>query len=347
MEPKFFERIRSSLLERRNNLNNWLNATPSRGKQALLGPATEQAVHAHLHTIDTALEKTASKTFGRCEVCDDFIEADLLEVDYTTCVCIDHLSTEEIRHLEYELELAQRVQKTLLPQQVPEISSLDIAAFSRPAQIIGGDYFDFFRYQHGAHGLAIADVAGHGVSASLHMASVQTLLRTLVPSSTSPLEVMRQVHGLYTHNIHFTTFVTLFIGALDTASHTLTYCNAGHNPPLVLRKRDGQEDSMFWLGPTGPAIGLVEEIEFREETTKLQPGDILLLYTDGVTEAFNAQNEQFGQERLATIVGQGTSLPAGELIRVIRQELQEFTDGRPLADDTTIVVYKTADGQAR
>jgi sigma-B regulation protein RsbU (phosphoserine phosphatase) len=128
------------------------------------------------------------------------------------------------------------VQKTLLPQEVPNIPGIEIAAFSRPAQIVGGDYFDFIDFSNGFHGLAIADVAGHGVSASLHMASIQALLQTLVPDNKSPAEVMRQVHKLFIHNIRYETFVTFFIGAFDSSTKTLTFCNAGHPPPLILRK---------------------------------------------------------------------------------------------------------------
>jgi sigma-B regulation protein RsbU (phosphoserine phosphatase) len=341
MDGKVIDRIRQSLLEKRANLTEWLRVTPADKRQTLLGPATEVAVQAHLHTLDAALAKAASNTLGLCEVCHDYIETNHLEMDYMACVCIDHLSTKEIRYLENELELAQSVQMALLPQQMPQIPALEIAAFSRPAQIVGGDYFDFVQFRDGAHGLAIADVAGHGVSASLHMASGQTLLRTLVPSSDSPANVVRQMHEFYIHNTRFTTFVTMFIGAFDATSQILTYCNAGHNPPLVFRNGDGQRNSVYWLQPTGPAIGLIEETQFKEETIKLVPGDILVLYTDGVTEASDLQNEEFfGRERLATIIRQQSNLPSRELVKVVRQELEEFGNGKPLADDTTFVVCK-------
>jgi hypothetical protein len=150
-------------------------------KVVLLGPSTEQSVRTRLDVIDDTISKADSKTLGKCEVCHEDVEPELLEVDYTARVCLEHLSKEERRNLQNELELAQDVQKMLLPQEVPNIPGLEIAAFSRPAQIVGGDYFDFIDFSNGLHGLAIADVAGHGVSASLHMASIQALLRTLVP----------------------------------------------------------------------------------------------------------------------------------------------------------------------
>ncbi len=270
------------------------------------------------------------------------METELLEIDYGACVCLEHLSEDERRNLESELELAQSVQKMLLPQEVPDIPGLEIAAYSRPAQIVGGDYFDFIEFGGGFHGLAIADVAGHGVSASLHMASIQALLRTLAPANKSPSEVMSQVHKLFIHNIRFETFVTFFIGAFDSSTKTLTYCNAGHQPPLILRKTESKEQPVVMLRPTGAAIGLVEEAEFGEKTIDLQEGDLLVLYTDGVTEAMNIHNQQFGRERLKTLIRKVERMPVKKVIQKIRLSLEEFSEDRPFADDTTIMVCRIA-----
>src|SRR5210317_207759 len=332
MEALLLERMREGLLQEQDNLTEWRHATPLGKKKVLLGPSTEQSVHARLDVIDDAISKADSKTLGKCEVCH--------KVDYTACVCIEHLSKEERHQLESELELAQDVQKTLLPQEVPKIPGLEIAAFSRPAQIVGGDYFDFVDFSNGLHGLAIADVAGHGVSASLHMASIQALLRTLVPINKSPADVMRQVHKLFIHNIRFKTFVTFFIGAFDSSTKTLTFSNAGHLPPLVLRNNKSKKESVEMLRPTGAAIGLVEEAEFAEKTIELQKDDLLVLYTDGITETVNLENQEFGRKRLETLIRQVKRLPVKELIQKIRLSLEEFSEGKPLADDTTIVICK-------
>ncbi|MGD2184988.1 MAG: PP2C family protein-serine/threonine phosphatase [Desulfobacterales bacterium] len=340
MEALLLERMLSGLLQKQDNLTNWLNATPLDKKKVLLGPSTEQSVHARLDVIDDAISKADAKTLGKCEVCHEVVETKLLEVDYTACVCIEHLSEEERRQLESELELAQDVQKMLLPQEVPKIPGLEIAAFSRPAQIVGGDYFDFVDFSDGLHGLAIADVAGHGVSASLHMASIQALLRTLVPAHKSPAEVMRQVHKLFIHNIRFETFVTFFIGAFDPLTKMLTFSNAGHQPPLVLHKNERKKESVEMLRPTGAAIGLVEEAEFAEKTIALQEDDLLVLYTDGVTETVNLQNQEFGRERLIKLSKQLINAPVRQVVQEIRQGLEEFSEGKPIADDTTIVICK-------
>ena len=340
MEALLLERMRDGLVQKQDNLTEWLHATPLGKKKVLLGPSNEQSVHACLDVIEDAISKADSKTLGKCEVCHEVVETELLEVDYTACVCIEHLSEEERHQLESELELAQEVQKTLLPQEVPDIPGFEIAAFSRPAQIVGGDYFDFIDFSNRLHGLAIADVAGHGVSASLHMASIQALLRTLVPINKSPAEVMRQVHKLFIHNIRFETFVTFFIGAFDSLTKTLTFSNAGHLPPVVLRNNRSKKESVEMLRPTGAAIGLVEEAEFAEKTIELHEEDLLVLYTDGVTEAVNLQNQEFGRERLIKLIQQVNNASAKQVVQEIRQGLGEFSEGKPLADDTTIVICK-------
>jgi sigma-B regulation protein RsbU (phosphoserine phosphatase) len=340
MEALVLENMRKGLLQKRDSLTEWLHVTPFSKKKVLLGPSTVQLVRTRLDVIDDTISKADSRTLGKCEVCHGDVETELLEVDYTASVCIEHLSEKERRHLESELELAQEVQKMLLPQEVPNIPGLEIAAFSRPAQIVGGDYFDFIDFSNGFHGLAIADVAGHGVSASLHMASIQALLRTLVPVNRSPAEVMRQVHKLFIHNIRFETFVTFFIGAFDSSTKTLTFCNAGHQPPMVFHKTKNKKESVDMLRPTGAAIGLVEEAEFAEKTIELQEEDLLVLYTDGVTEAVNLQSQEFGRERLTVLSRQVNTLPVKEIVQEIRQALEEFSEGKPLADDTTIVICK-------
>lgn len=340
MDTEVFERIRVSLQEQRQNLADWLSATPAWKKQVRLGPVDEGAVQTRVRVLDTAIEKTENQTLGLCEVCHDYIEPSRLEMDYTSCVCLDHLSAEEKNRLETELELATKVQQALLPQQVPEIPGLELAAFSRPAEIVGGDYFDFFRFRDGAHGLVIGDVAGHGMSASLLMASLQASLRTLVSDYEAPAEVVRRLNLLFCHNIHLTKFVTLFLARFDPQTYELTYCNAGHNPPLLFRAQSNGKDLLSYLHPTGAAIGLVEEFQFEAETVTLSPGDILLLYTDGVTEAINPQEEEFGQERLVELVRHGSHWSAQELIQELRHRLQVFSHGQPLADDITIVACK-------
>lgn len=342
MDEKVFQRIRLNLLEKRQNLTDWISNTPVRKKQIQLGRLDELAVQTHLHSLDTAIVKTENHTLGICEVCHEYIEPSRLEMDYTCCVCLDHLSEEEKDRLELDLEFSAKVQQALLPQKLPEIPGVELAAFSRPAEYVGGDYFDFFRFRDGSYGLAIADVVGHGISASLLMASLQASLRTLVPDLSSPAEIVRRLNRLFYHNINLTNFVTLFLACFDAQAHTLTYCNAGHNPPLLFKSDSDKTGIFSRLYPTGAAVGLIELDQFVEKTINLVQGDVLFLYTDGVTEAINPQFEEFGQDRLAEVVQHSLNWSARELVQEVRQQLNEFTNVQPLVDDTTIVAYKIA-----
>jgi sigma-B regulation protein RsbU (phosphoserine phosphatase) len=337
METGVLQRIQRSLLDKRQNLTEWLSTTPPTKKQIRLGTADEKAIQDHLMVIDKSLEKAEEQSLGCCEVCCDYVDSELLEMDYTSCVCLEHFSELERRQLEAELEFMQTVQRASLPQIAQAIPGMDLAAFSRPAQIVSGDYFDFFQFKDEAHGLAIADAMGHGVSASMLMTSIQSALRTLAPESNSPAEILERINRLFLHNVNLTTFITAFLAKLDYSTGTFIYCNAGHNPPLLVRQ---DQDTINWLQPTGAAIGLVEDYKIEAQRLNLSSGDILLLYTDGVTEATNQRQEAFGGDRLAESVKQNSGLSAQEIVQAIRRRLDAFSGEQRLEDDATLVVCK-------
>ena len=324
MKTKLYNDFQISLQQTRDNLTQ-------------LGPESEICVEGHLHVIHESLEKIKEGTFGICEVCHEAVDSEHLQMDHTSAVCLGHFSDEELRQLESELELSQVIQRGLLPQQVPLIDGMNIAAFSRPAQIVGGDYFDFVDFKDGKHGLVMADVSGHGVSAGMFMSSLQTAFHTLVPEANSPLDVLERINRLYIHNINFATFVTIFFGKYDPQTRTLSYANAGHNSVYLYRVATNQE---IWLRPTGPAIGVMDGFSIRSEEVRLEPGDILLLYTDGITEAINQQGTFWGEDRLADIIRQNANSSAEQLIQKILQALKDHTDGSPLADDITLMISR-------
>ena len=340
MTPYKLDQFQANLRQKQQCVTELLAETPLAKQQCCLGKAETEAVEAHLHIVTAALEQVENETIGLCQVCHGYVDSELLEIDYTAHVCLDHFSPAERRALEYELELSQVVQKGLLPQQAPNVPGLEVAVFSQPSHIIGGDFFDFFNFQDGALGLAIADVAGHGVSASLIMASLQTALRTLAPLYDQPAELVSHLNRFFIHNIHFTSFVTLFVGRLEPGSNLLHYSNAGHNPPLLHCAQANGTPPLTWLRTTGPAIGLVEGFSHQTRTAAIHPGDLLVLYTDGVTETMNGDRELFGEERLADLVQQQAHQPARELVQALRNELTLFTNDQPFADDLTIVVSR-------
>lgn len=339
MADETIETIRKGLAETRENLAHWIEATPPTKKEVQCCAEEGTPAVEHMHVMDQSLERIDDGTFGMCEICHEPVDDVLLKMDYTSTICLGHFSEQELRELESELELSQVVQRGLLPQQAPNIPGVSIAAFSRPAQIVSGDYFDFVRFKDGAHGIVMADVSGHGVSAGMLMSSLQTAFHTLVPLSDSPLDVLERMNHLYAHNIKFTTFVTVFFGKLDTASGVFSYGSAGHNAGYLYRASTAQE---VLLHPTGPAIGLMEGFSVHLEQVELGPGDTLVLYTDGVTEAMNAQNVQWGLDRLAEVIRLNNRLAPEQLIQRILQEVSSFTAGVPLADDATLVICRIA-----
>src|SRR5262245_10794085 len=265
MAIDIFQRIQWGLGEKRQNVTEFLETASEEEKDVCLCD-DDTCIEEHIHVIDECLEKIGEHTLGICDICHGKVEAELLAMDYTASVCLDHYSDEERRRLESELELSQVVQRALLPQSAPRISGVEVAAFSRPAEIIGGDYFDFFKFRDGSHGLVIGDVSGHGVSAGMFMSSLQTAIQTMAPYVDSPAEILERINRFYIHNINFTTFVTVFLARFDPSALTLTYVNAGHNPPAVYRSANNE---INWLMPTAPAIGLAESFFPRTETVTL------------------------------------------------------------------------------
>jgi phosphoserine phosphatase RsbU/P len=331
-----YQRIQASLDEKRQNLTEFLETAPITEKELCLCDK-EGEVEAHLHVIEASLERIGDQTLGRCTICGGYVEPGLLEMDYTSSVCLDHYSPEDMRRLEAELEMSQIVQRALLPQQLPSISGVDLAAFSRPSEIIGGDYFDFFKFKDGTQGIVIADVSGHGVSAGMLMSSLQTALRTMAPDTDSPAEILERINRFYIHNINFTTFVTVFLARFDPVTRELEYVNAGHNPPDLYRSEQGE---IMWLMPTAPAVGLAEDYHPQTRSVTLEVGDMLLLYTDGLTEAANTAGDQFGDERLDELIKDNSHLPAAEMIQAVRQNVATFTGERRLEDDITVIALK-------
>jgi len=338
METNIINRIQEGLTEKKTNLEEWREAETQEHKEVCLCSDDETVLEEHLHVIDDSLQKIEKGVLGVCQVCHGTVDDELLLMDYTSTVCLSHFSDKELRELESELELSQVVQRSLLPQRVPSISGYDIAAFSRPAQIVSGDYFDFLQFRDGTYGLVVADVSGHGVSAGMVMTSLQMAFHTLASEYSSPSAVLEQINHIYLHNVNFSNFVTIFFADLDPKTKVLSYANAGHNPPLVYRPGTNE---MIWLKPTGAAVGLMEHYNVRPAKFQLITGDILLLYTDGVTEAYDPRgNEQFGFDRLADVIQHNKDLPAEGLTNKIRETLTNYTQGALLEDDVTLVVSK-------
>jgi len=335
-----FDEFLRSLQDRHRDFTDWFRATPLSKRQIRFGPTPSTDAESGIKSLGTAIERAEREELGHCTVCHGTVDTHLLQMDYNASVCLDHLSQKERARLESELELAIKVQRALLPHTTPSLQGWEVAAFSQPASVVGGDYFDFVHFSDGSQGIVIADVMGKGMPASMLMANLQASIRIIIPESRSPREAVERLNRLFRHNVALTKFVSVFVGHLEIGSGRLTYVNCGQNPPFLVMRRPGQGPSFTPLSPSGPAIGIVEHPTFEEREVVIPKGGALILYTDGVVEARSASAEEFGEERLKGSVGDSLTGSAQELTQRVRDQLQKFTSGADLHDDTTLVVFR-------
>jgi sigma-B regulation protein RsbU (phosphoserine phosphatase) len=246
-------------------------------------------------------------------------------------------TTAQTERVQKELDLARGIQKSFLPDAPPNVPGFDLAALNTPAMEVGGDFYDFIPVALDQYGLVIADVSGKGFSAALFMALSRTMLRANTMGNPTVTETITRANNMIAEQERANMFVTLFYGVLDPRRKTLTYVNAGHNPPLILGRSGGD---VVMLEAKGNALGIMPDMNFEEKEITLRQGDILVLFTDGVTEAVNRRNEMFGQERLAKLVVENKNLSAKELINKIEQSVLEFGEGQPQFDDLTLLAVK-------
>ena len=244
----------------------------------------------------------------------------------------------EKQRMEDELNIAREIQQGLLPDKLPSIPQFDIAALTISSKEVGGDYYDVITRKQDEYVMAIGDVSGKGTPAALLMANVQAALRALAPLCSSVAETTGQINDLTCANTSGgSRFITFFWGILDAQTLQFRYTNAGHNPPYLLRK-DGTIEK---LEEGGMILGIFKTTTpYAEASVTLLPGDVLAMYTDGVSEAMNQNNEQFTEERLEAILKKSTHHSAKEIIRQIQKELENHTQGTPQSDDITMLVLK-------
>jgi sigma-B regulation protein RsbU (phosphoserine phosphatase) len=242
----------------------------------------------------------------------------------------------EKQRLEGQLEVARQVQLELLPASDPQLPGYDISAYNYPTEEVSGDYYDWVRIYDDQIGLVIADVSGKGVPAALLMAFLRASLRAATHIGYAPHISMAKVNYLLWESIERNQFVTAFYGILDAANRSLSYSNAGHNPALLM---ESNGDIRF-LERGGLPLGMFKETRYHEYYLTLDPGELLVLYTDGVTEAMNPRGEEFGRDRLARSVKTAAHLSAREIINALHETVVDWTDGEGVGDDATFFVIK-------
>lgn len=254
---------------------------------------------------------------------------------------IEHARLAEVeqaeRFMAQELDQAADIQRGLLPEKAPEVPGLDLAGYNAPCRGVGGDYYDFIQCVDGRVALLVADVAGKGMPAALLMSNLQARAQILFDDPSNLAALVVRLNRVLKANCPGNRFVTLFVGVIDPATGEMTYVNAGHNPPLIVHKGGALER----LDTTGTILGILPKAEYEERTCRLDEGDVVVLFSDGVTEACPPdRDEEFGEQRLARILSEVSESPATEIVDEIQRRLQEFTRGAPPADDITLLIAR-------
>jgi len=284
-----------------------------------------------------SLESDEPNAYGEDDL--DLLEAFASSAAISLERARQHEEILEKRKLEEELSIAKRIQQSFLPRKKPQLYGFDISGVNIPSEEVGGDYYDFIPIVENQMGIAIGDVSGKGIPAALIMASFRASLIAEIRNNYAIRSIMFKVNNLLFESTASDIYVTAVYGVLDTKNRILTFANAGHNAP-ILRHASGE---MEYLTEGGVALGMFENLKYEERPLGLSPGDIIVFYTDGVTEAKNEKEEEFGTRRLKQVINDSHQLNASQIQENIYRAVKDFTGSLHQADDLTMIVIKVGD----
>jgi len=319
------EALRGELLARRERL-----------QDVEVDAAQAVQIERLLREVDEALLRFDAGTYGLCDVCHDPVERERLYGDPLLRTCLDHLTATEQEALQRDLDLASRVQGELLPKRNLALDGWDIAYHYEPVGIVSGDYCDIVP-PDGRDGdlyFLLGDVAGKGVAASMLMASLRAIVRTLVDANLPLSALVERANRLFCESILPSHFATLVVGRAD-ARGRVEICNGGHPPPLVVRR-----EAIASVASTGLPLGLFCSSDYKVTSHVLSPGDVLLLYSDGLSEAHDRSGTEYGAQRVAEVARRGHSMPPRALVDACMKDVAAFAGGTPRADDLTIMAIR-------
>ena len=242
---------------------------------------------------------------------------------------------QKLLQIQQEIKVAAEIQKNLLPTEIPIIERYDIYASNIPAKEVGGDYYDFIKISETKTAIALGDVSGKGLPASMLMANLQATLRGQLLFCNCAKDCIGRANNLLYKSTDTSKFVTLFFGILDTENNTLTYCNAGHNEPIFLQNKKENK-----LDKGGMILSIMEDIVYEEEIINFEIGSTLIVFTDGITEAMNEQEEEYGEGRLYNLIESQSDLGSKQLAEEILRDVRNFSSAIPQSDDITMMIIK-------
>jgi len=312
--------LREQLFERRHKLEVAANGFHEDGEVTRL-----------LQEVDAALQRMDQGTYGICEFCHDAVETERLLANPLARLCLDHLSPHEQRALEDDLALAAQIQIGLLPEPSRHIDGWEVAFHYQPAGLVSGDYCDLIGGDDDTLYFVLGDVSGKGVAASMLMANLQALFRTLISTNLPLDQILERASRVFCESTLPTHYATLVCGKASKSGE-VEICNAGHLPPLLVH--EGRVQS---IEATGLPVGVFCSERFTVNRFQMQQGDNLFLYTDGFSEAQDGSGNEYGKERLARLLCEHHGLSCKDLIGASLRDLHVFGAGQALADDLTLM----------
>ena len=315
--------LREQLIDRRQRLQ---TATSAFHRPAELTRLLEE--------VDAALHRMDIGTYGLCEVCHDPVEPERLLADPLTRFCLGDLTPHEQRALEEDLELASRIQIGLLPPATQKVDGWEVCYHYQPAGAVSGDYCDLIRGEDQSLHFVLGDVSGKGIAASMLMAHLNAMFRTLI-SINLPLEQMvERASRVFCESTLPTQYATLVCGRANTSGE-VEVCNAGHPPPFLV-----QEGTVTSIAATGLPVGVFCSESFSVHRVQMKKGDTLFLYTDGLSESLDGAGREYGAERLSRLLNSNPGLSPDAIVSLCRQELHAFAEGKAPRDDLTLMAIR-------
>lgn len=315
--------LREQLIERRQKLETAAN-----------GFMQTTEITRLLAEVDSALHRMEMGTYGICDVCNDPVESERLIANPLTRLCIDHLSATEQEALENDLALAAQIQTGLLPQPTLKIDGWEVAFHYEPAGLVSGDYCDIITARDESFHFILGDVSGKGVAASMLMAHLQAMFRTLVSIKLPLAQMLERASSVFCESTLPSHYATLVCGNVRPDG-LVQISNAGHLPPLVVRNGNVRS-----IDATGLPIGMFCSEKFAVTEFQMERGDMLLLYTDGLSEALDSAGSEYGAERISGLLALNHSLSPRQLVGSIVSEVNSYRNGNRPTDDMTLMAIK-------